>query len=955
MSCIYKVLSTLWVLQAASATFFHEPSYIEIQPSTLTATTDFGFTLAYHTASETLVIGAPHHDLNGQVFKYFMKDIFENRSVKATNMGIDIENLAEDYSRKDVPDQNFCLGASIAVYKDVIVTCAPLWSSKMFIKDHDKYGPYGTCFLVNDTRITRYNGPFEQNTPDSGKIYDGTGWSILADEKNDLFLISAAPYPSESDISYISGPSLSAPAIFMDLFRRQGFDSELRKMFKSIGNFVSGHFFKKDVTHYAYSSRTENTIGHVGFLAQPKTNEPWFVRRGPRGAFLLNSEKVGTMFGAALCSSDVNDDGFSDLLVGEPALGTEFYESGTVNVFLGGSKKTMESPRIIIYGNTKGGRFGTTIASTDLDRDGIPEIFVSAPYEHLGEGAVYIISGYEFNKILDKRPLVHDVLISDLTLTQKIQNKEYKSFGYSLKVLPDLDDNGYEDLAIGAPNSAKVLIYRSIPSVTVQVSIKLIDRTVVHVSDTSFAIQVDLDIRHPTKSTVNAAKLLTTLEIVGSGISFNSKQNDYTFIQDISNINTTYSKKITLVLDKQEQGIYKITAKVQGDLDNFLETKGFKNSMVRISPYSKLTHTLPIHRKCEEGENCEPNLSASFIWPGGNEPHVLGSVTNETLTVVVTNKGSETYDSCAKIWIEGSQVDLIDCSKIEMEQKSGYNCPLKLTTDESQKIEILLDMTKQYNSDSMLLVNVMLYNICSQDKYTSFEHKVKFVQDADQLMINGVSHERNVTDDDIESNAKTIDDEHEYILINKGIVTWKSIRGDVMIPKENTEAYGIVTPPEGVDCFENSNATTAIFNCNIDLERKSTVKIKLSFTLTKDKFMENLQNEMLNASSTFVMELPTNEIIETKMHTMTTTFHFVKDKTWGQNKYLIIAIAVIASVIIIGVLALILYKVGFFKRKEKEMLTKLKHDMNQRQSQVPERAVEAIEEENETHDTASML
>lgn len=72
----------------------------------------------------------------------------------------------------------------------------------------------------------------------------------------------------------------------------------------------------------------------------------------------------------------------------------------------------------------------------------VSEIFVSAPYENVGEGALYIFSGFEVNKKLMKSNGYTAIPISQLKLTQRIQNRKFHTFGYSLQVVPDVDGNG---------------------------------------------------------------------------------------------------------------------------------------------------------------------------------------------------------------------------------------------------------------------------------------------------------------------------------------------------------------------------------------------------------------------------------------------------------------------------------------------------------------------------------
>lgn len=70
------------------------------------------------------------------------------------------------------------------------------------------------------------------------------------------------------------------------------------------------------------------------------------------------------------------------------------------------------------------------------------ELFIGAPYEDSGLGAVYVLSGYEVNRTLLGYAMFKQVQVTDLKLTQRIQAEGQKKFGFSLQIISDIDDNG---------------------------------------------------------------------------------------------------------------------------------------------------------------------------------------------------------------------------------------------------------------------------------------------------------------------------------------------------------------------------------------------------------------------------------------------------------------------------------------------------------------------------------
>ena len=129
------------------------------------------------------------------------------------------------------------------------------------------------------------------------------------------------------------------------------------------------------------------------------------------------------------------------------------------------------------------GRFGTVLAKIgDINMDGYKDIAISSPFEE--NGAVYIYLGGP-NGISPKP-------------SQKIQAPlelptayEYGSamFGHSISRGVDIDNNGYNDIAIGAPNSEMVYVYKSYP--VVKVIAKIVpSKNEISIDDAKFKIKL---------------------------------------------------------------------------------------------------------------------------------------------------------------------------------------------------------------------------------------------------------------------------------------------------------------------------------------------------------------------------------------------------------------------------------------------------------------------------------
>jgi len=160
------------------------------------------------------------------------------------------------------------------------------------------------------------------------------------------------------------------------------------------------------------------------------------VWSGADGSLLLtlSSAISWDRFGSCLAGlGDVNGDGLGDIAVGAHQDTWQGPGSGTLRVFSGLDGEVLHT----LHGEHPWDFFGFSVSATgDLDADGIPDFAVGAPLEDTRGrdcGAVHILSGRTGSRIrVIKGNLPHD------------------TFGYSLARIPDIDDDGFDELAVGA-------------------------------------------------------------------------------------------------------------------------------------------------------------------------------------------------------------------------------------------------------------------------------------------------------------------------------------------------------------------------------------------------------------------------------------------------------------------------------------------------------------------------
>ncbi|WP_369214576.1 FG-GAP-like repeat-containing protein [Streptomyces flavofungini] len=114
----------------------------------------------------------------------------------------------------------------------------------------------------------------------------------------------------------------------------------------------------------------------------------------------------GDDFGNALTAADLDGDGRDDLIAGAPgeAIGSAA-RAGAVTVLKGGKNGILDTSggadSVAYQQNTagvpgtaeKGDAFGTTLATTDYDGDGRPDVSVAAPGENASSGGVWNLPG----------------------------------------------------------------------------------------------------------------------------------------------------------------------------------------------------------------------------------------------------------------------------------------------------------------------------------------------------------------------------------------------------------------------------------------------------------------------------------------------------------------------------------------------------------------------------------
>ncbi|XP_028971742.2 integrin alpha-8 [Esox lucius] len=364
-------------------------------------------------------------------------------------------------------------GASVRTHKGKVVACAPLYHWRT-VKVNSEKDPVGTCYVAvqNFSAYAEYS-PCRTNDPDpEGQGFCQAGFSV--DFTKDGTLVVGGP-----GSFYWQGQVMTAGVA--DILNGYSLKAVLRR--------VPG----EKHTHAAADTHDDSYLGYSVAVGEFTGDSEQEVIAGvPRGAqnfgyvaminstnltFIMNftGEQMASYFGYSVAVTDLNGDGFDDVLVGAPLYMERETESkprevGRVYLYLQHFPLTFSDP-LLLTGTHTFGRFGTAIAPLgDLNQDGYNDVAVGCPFG--GEdrrGLVLIYNGQK------------DLLSQGLTVSQELHGAWASSsglsgYGFTLRGDRDLDNNHYPDLIVGAFGKGEVSVYRARPVVSVETEMILTPR-----------------------------------------------------------------------------------------------------------------------------------------------------------------------------------------------------------------------------------------------------------------------------------------------------------------------------------------------------------------------------------------------------------------------------------------------------------------------------------------------
>lgn len=199
-----------------------------------------------------------------------------------------------------------------------------------------------------------------------------------------------------------------------------------------------------DVDKDGFDDFAVSALNGTGEGAQaPSLSGTVSVYRGGTGGVLLRTlagETPLAKYGYAVAGGDLDNDGYSDVVVGAPFNTNEasLLNQGAVYVYYG-PELTRSS---VLYASSANKGIGLSVETGDITGDGVADLFISAQtsYPVVSAKVLGFYGGAGFAPSIGSPNLLVSNNIS--------------GFGAALKVVGDLNGDGYGDLAIGAPKAA---------------------------------------------------------------------------------------------------------------------------------------------------------------------------------------------------------------------------------------------------------------------------------------------------------------------------------------------------------------------------------------------------------------------------------------------------------------------------------------------------------------------
>ncbi|MEO5673527.1 MAG: integrin alpha, partial [Chitinophagales bacterium] len=201
---------------------------------------------------------------------------------------------------------------------------------------------------------------------------------------------------------------------------------------QNISNAKNNSIISKNVKQFCIVVEDENAVYPI--TIDPISTSPNWITEG---------NQIQGGYGYAVSSAgDVNNDGYSDVLIGAP-----FYDNGQTNegkvfAYYGTAAGLMTIALWTAEGNQAEAQFGNSVAGAgDINNDGYSDVIIGASVfdnDLPDEGRVFLYNGSITGLVSNPSWAVES-------------NQSGSQFGWSVSGAGDVNNDGYSDVIVGAP------------------------------------------------------------------------------------------------------------------------------------------------------------------------------------------------------------------------------------------------------------------------------------------------------------------------------------------------------------------------------------------------------------------------------------------------------------------------------------------------------------------------
>uniref|UniRef100_A0A3B4GMC3 Integrin subunit alpha 9 n=1 Tax=Pundamilia nyererei TaxID=303518 RepID=A0A3B4GMC3_9CICH len=926
----------------------------------------FGYSVLehYHDNTRWVIVGAPKANSSysssvqspGALYKC---RVHSNPDRRCTEMDLGRGNRQRESCGKtcqgDRDDE--WMGVSLARQDSAngkILACAHRWKNVFYESEHIL--PHGYCSIIPPT-LQRGTKPLIPCYEDYKQKYGeehGSCQAGIAGVFTEELVVMGAPG------SYYWTGTVKVYNLTSDSFYSLNKDNIDSHRYSYLGYAVTaGHFSSPNVIDIAAGAPQHSSSGKVYIF---KIDGASLVK-----SFQASGKMMGSYFGSSLCAVDLNQDGLSDLLVGAP-MHSQLRDEGQVSVYLSRGNGVMEEDGVLTGDSAFNAHFGECIAAIgDIDDDGYQDVAIGAPKEDEYGGAVYIYHG-DATGITKKY---------SMKLSGRSVNPGLQMFGQSISGNVDMDGNGYADVTIGAFMADSVVLLRSRPVITVDVSIFL-----------PVSINITVPQCHEGQQNMNCFNVTVCMRFRGRQLPgqieflynltadvekrLKGQPSRVYFAQSGSQI-SQMSHQLSLDINREECQRYTayvkkdvkdvftaITFEVAYSLGTHVLTGPQERDLPALTPVLRWRKGKKIAARNETWfeKNCLSDDCAADLRLHGKlllsgKPHLaLGGVKNVSLNLTISNAGDDAYDT--NIYLNFSR-EVFYINFWQKEEK-GISCELVeldflqcrvgfpfMRAQTKYHFAVIFDTTRLSGEDDTLQFLVQAKSVITP---TSFVYG------------NSIEDSRFVQLEDMDCNFQPLN--LTFQAINKGPSRLPGSRVDIRIPNRLTgngaEMFHIIETQVANgrgNCTPHRNPTP----CTIPQDKESIFhSIFAFFTKSGRKVLVNIQPSCctltfqrslrvtpyedscfyfllvsVTSDSSSVIQFVTRGNVQVNDRTVEVPNGLPEDislvfealhsqEPRGYVVGWIIAISLLVGILIFLLLAVLLWKMGFFRRRYREII-----------------------------------